>query len=188
MLAGILTGREDAIAERWTELVFGTYPRETTRLLGGEHDPFANPVGQMCRDAAKPLIRALSEDRINQECLDSLGTLMRLRSVQDLTASQAVSIIPLLRTAVLEEGGKSLDYGALFDLVGRVERLTMIAFDVFVGCREKIFEVRALEAGRLQASLLRRAEQVLASKGHDATAMASLDGSNGLSTKGGLSP
>ncbi len=175
MLVGILTAKEDAIAERWIELVFGTYPQETTRLLAGERDPFSNPVGQMLREAARPLVRALSEDRADRECLNVLANLMRVRSVQDLTASRAVGIIPLLRTATLEESGEELNRESLMDLMGRVERLTMAAFEVFVSCREQLYEVRAHEAARLQASLLKRAEQILAGHGHDGTIVAGLE-------------
>lgn len=172
MLVEILTANEKAIAKRWTELVFGTYPQETTRLLAGQRDPFANPVGQMLRESVGPLMRALIEDQPDQECLSVLGNLMRVRSVQDLSASRAVGIIPLFRTAILEESGEELDRASLIDLVERVERLTMAAFDVFVKCREQLYEVRSHESARLQASLLKRAEQILAENGHDGTTAA----------------
>ena len=163
MLAKILQGKEDAIAKRWVELASATYPRETTVFLKGERDPFANPVGKMLRDASRPLVQALSEDRADLELLESLVELIRLRSVQDMTAAQAVGIVPLLRTAVTEVVGERLDaVGAVEELGKRIERLMLASFDAFVISRERLYEIRMAERERHTASLLRRAERVLA--------------------------
>jgi len=163
MLARILQGKEDAIAKRWVELASATYPRETTVFLKGERDPFANPVGKMLRDASRPLVRALSEDRYELESLEGLVELMRLRSVQDMTAAQAVGIVPLLRSAVIDVVGDRFDTaGAVEELGKRIERLMLVSFDAFVISRERMYEIRMAERERHSASLLRRAERVLA--------------------------
>jgi len=165
MLAEILEGKEDAIAKRWVELASATYPRETTLFLKGERDPFANPVGKMLRDASRPLVLALSEDRADLEFLEGLVELIRLRSVQDMTAAQAVGIVPLLRSAVTEVVGDRIDAagdGAVEELGKRIERLMLVSFDAFVISRERLYEIRMAERERHSASFLRRAERVIA--------------------------
>jgi len=165
MLARILQGKEDAIAKRWVELASATYPRETTVFLKGERDPFANPVGQMLRDASLPLVQALSEDWADSEPLEGLAELIRLRSVQDMTAAEAVGIVPLLRGAVTEVVGDRLDAagaGAVEELGKRIERLMLVSFDAFVISRERLYEIRMAERERHSASLLRRAERIIA--------------------------
>lgn len=165
MLAKILEGKEDTIAERWATLVFETYPRETTQFLKGEGDPFANPVGKLLRDASRPLVRALSEEWAGAESLEDLAELMRLRSIQDMTAAHAVGIVPLLRRAVIDVVGDRIDdagVAAVEELGKRIERLMLISFDAFVISRERLYEIRMAERERHTGSLLRRAEKVLA--------------------------
>ena len=164
MLDRVLEGRQEEIAERWVELVFASYPQETSRFLEREKDPFANPVGRLVREAAGPLVAALGADRPGPEAMRHLDALMRLRSVQDVTAGDAVGVVGLLRRAVLDvlgdEGGE-LGAAGMLELSERVERLLLAAFEVFTACREQLYEVRARELARRQASLLRRAERLL---------------------------
>jgi len=176
MLSGILKGSEDAIAERWIELVFETYPHETSGFLRRERDPFSNPVGRMLREAARPLVGALIEDRAEMELLEDLAELMRLRSVQDISAAQAVAIVPLLRSAVMDVAGSRIEAvgsPAMEELGTRIERLMLVSFDAFVMSRERLYEIRMAERERHTASLLRRAERVLAGPGEPETACGS---------------
>jgi len=164
MLAGILKGKEEAIAGRWIELVCRTYPQETTQFLEVERDPFSNPVGRMLREAAGPLVRALLDDGPDGDFPDGLAELMRLRSVQDMTAAQAVGIVTMLRKAVMDVAGDSIQSGgtpAMEELGRRIEELMLVAFDAFVLSRERLYEIRIAERERHTASLLRRAEKVL---------------------------
>jgi hypothetical protein len=57
---------------------------------------------------------------------------------------------------------RAADVSVIEDLGGRVERLMMLCFDVFVMSRERLYEIRIAERERHTASLLRRAERVLA--------------------------
>ncbi len=160
MLTEIVKGREEEIAARWIERVGETYPQETGRFLTGEPDPFANPVGRMLRDAARPLVEALTADRSDIELCAGLVDLMRLRSVQDMTAAQAVGIVPLLRDAVMDVVGDRVERAgppAAEELSRRIERLMLVSFDAFVLSRERLYEIRIAERERHAASLLRRA-------------------------------
>ena len=165
MLRGILEGKETTIAERWIELVCATYPRETAVFLEGDRDAFSNPVGRMLREMAQPLVRALVEDRADPETIENLAELMRLRSVQDMGPAEAVGVAPLLRRAVMDVAGdrvKAAGTAAVEELGIRVERMMMLSFDAFVMSRERLYEIRIAERERHTASLLRRAERVLA--------------------------
>lgn len=170
MLNRVLEGRQDEIAGRWVELVFASYPQETSRFLEREKDPFANPVGRLVREAAGPLVAALGSDRPGPEAMRHLDALMRLRSVQDVTAGDAVGVVGLLRRAVFDVlGDEAEELGAadVLELSERVERLLLLAFEVFTACREQLYEVRARELARRQASLLRRAERLVEEQRND---------------------
>lgn len=169
MLTRILREKEDLIAGSWADMVISTYPEETAGFLNREKDPFANPMGQLIREAAPVLVRALDSGKPDREAVEVLDRLMRLRSVQDWSAGQAVGIVHLLRRAVLKEAGGSLDRELLLELVERVEQLSLRAFDIFTACREQLYEVRLHERDRHHASLLKRAEQMLEQYGGQQT-------------------
>lgn len=161
MLDRILSENEEAIAKTWVGMVASTYAGETASFLIRERDPFANPMGDVIRKAAPLLVKALGTESPGPEAIDYLDRLLRLRSLQDWTAGEAVGIVHRLRTAVLKQVGDRLDRDALIELAERVDALSLKAFEVFTSCREQLYEVRLHERDRHHASLLRRAEQRL---------------------------
>ena len=67
---------------------------------------------------------------------------VRIRAVQDLSASEAVGFVFLLKQAVRDVLPGKHGLSGLHD---RIDRLTLEAFDRFVACREKIYELRMRE-------------------------------------------
>ena len=164
MLERVLEEYGETIAARWVELVFGTYPEESRRFLSAEGDAFANPVGRTVRDASGALVGALAAGRVDERARAAIGELMRIRSVQDLTVAEAVGAVPLLRRAVLDVVRDGLDPAAERELAARVEGLTLAACEAFVFSRERLWEARMAERDRHRASLIARAERVLAGR------------------------
>jgi len=158
MLSRILEEKKDAIARRWLELSTEAYPPETTGFLQREKDPFANPAGHLYRVAAPILAGALGQEELDRETLRILDDLMRIRSLQDFTAGEAVGVILLLRQAVLElsSSGQTGSEDMLPELLRKTDRLVMAAVDAFVACRERMYQARLHERERHQASLLKR--------------------------------
>jgi len=164
MLEDLLHENREAIALKWVELVIRAYPGETGAFLSRESDPFANPVGAMIRNAAPFLVAALAEGEVGGGASQGLRELMRIRSVQDLTPSEAVAIVPLLRRAVLEVVGGEIEAAgpaAMAELAERCENLLLVAFEAFTESRERLYEARLHERDRHRASLLARAGRVL---------------------------
>jgi hypothetical protein len=86
-----------------------------------------------------------------------------VRAVQDLSASQALEFVFLLKRVIVEEFGEDLEDPSvaadLASLHSGIDRLALRAFDHFVRCREQIYDLRAREFRRRTASLLRRLER-----------------------------
>ncbi len=169
MLETLVRQESEAIAGRWVELVLATEPAETREFLRREGDPFANPVGHTVREAAVPLVEAVAADD-PERAMEPLRDLMRIRSLRDLTASEAVAVVVLLRRAFTEAVPEPLDPAAEAELGQRIERLLLAAFDAFTECRERLHEARNAERERHRASLLARAERILARAGEGSTA------------------
>ncbi len=144
---------QQAIAERWLADIFATYPDQTAQFLIRERDPFRNPVGAALREAIPELVRELFQGLDAESTARALEGVVRIRAVQDFSASQAVGFVFLLKTAVRAELPAGLCLEA--DLDRRIDQIALAAFDLYARCREQIYEVRLREAGR-RAGMLER--------------------------------
>ncbi len=147
------------VSERWIERIFATYPPETARFLAGERDRFANPVGHAVREAAAVLVGALWDETTGEAVDEALDRILRIRSVQDLSPSEAVGFVFLLKGVLREtlDGDADVpDSAELLRLERRLDAMALRAFDIYMGCREQLFEVRLHERDRWNAVALKR--------------------------------
>lgn len=149
----MLVERKAAICARWLDAVLGEYGEETAMRWRRVHDPFANPVGQALATGLPHLFDAVAgEDEPSTDALAALEQIVRIRSVQDLAASQAVGFLLRLRDAILAE----LPGTDLRSVNPRIEALTLRAVDLYVGFREQMLRIRQEELKRSVGAVLRR--------------------------------
>ncbi|MBI5550504.1 MAG: RsbRD N-terminal domain-containing protein [Desulfobacterales bacterium] len=141
-----LVSRKEAIAGKWLARVIDTYPPETARFLRGQQDPFANPVGQATRHSLNTLVDMLLAELDEAAARTALDPVIRVRAIQAFTPAQAVGFVfdlkPILRESLGPAAQNSEESALLED---RIDRLALIAFDVYMQCREKIYELKANE-------------------------------------------
>ena len=143
------------ILDRWREAIVATYPANTASFLRGQKDRFSNPVGHVLRKATEAIIDGLIANVEIASLAPSLDEIIRIRSVQDYTASQAVSFVFLLKQSAREVAGEATtEELAAFD--ARIDQLALTAFDVYTHCREQIHEIRAHEIQKRTHLLLER--------------------------------
>ena len=130
-----------AILERWIAETIASYPAATAPFLAAESDPFRNPVGHTVRQSLATLLDELQGEMDLERIAPALDALVRLRAVQDLSPSQAVGFVFLLKP-ILRELAPEEDQIALTD---RIDRLALMAFDKYMQCREQLAEVRMNE-------------------------------------------
>lgn len=162
-LQELLTDRKAAIIEKWFEAVLETYPEDSSRFLEKQRDPFRNPVGHTMRRGIEGVFGELLGDLDYGRVSAFLDEIIRIRAVQDFTPSQAVSFILLLKGVIREEllkNGEKAPWDELPALESKIDRLLLFSFDIFVGCREKIYEIKANELRRMTFRLLQRANVV----------------------------
>ncbi|MDJ0856951.1 MAG: RsbRD N-terminal domain-containing protein [Desulfobacterales bacterium] len=138
------------ILTQWFEVLTGTYPKDTARFLKANPDTFTNPIGGTARRSLETLVDALLHDAPPEELTPLLDPLIRIRAVQTMfTPSQATAFIldlkPILRTCLANKIKEPQDLRELQALEQRIDRLLLIAFDIFVRCREKIYHLKATE-------------------------------------------
>lgn len=155
-----LRRQRDSIIEKWVDRILGFYPAGAFKFLKFENDQFQNPVGHTLREGIAVLFDALLGGADFETPNSSLDSIVRIRAVQDGTPSQAVAFVFLLkdiiRKELLDMPCDNTVYENLAEFELRVDRLALAAFDNYMRCREKIYEIRAREEKMRSAKLLER--------------------------------
>lgn len=161
----LLTDRKHELAQKWGDLLLGTYPEETQAIWKGKKNKFSNPIGTAIEEGTVTLFDLLLEwddaDRIKSE----MEHLVKIRAIQNYEPSKAISFIYLLKKMLREEFMDELEaQGQLVELLKfetRVDNMALMAFDVYAKTRETVFESRVKEVKNAQYNLLRRANMIV---------------------------
>jgi hypothetical protein len=152
-----------AILETWVERALASYPAPTAGRLKREQDPFLNPVGSTIRRELAAILDGVLDGVEPENVGASLDAIVRIRAVQDFDPSRALAFLFELKDVLRERAGRDAASGELLALFAAVDRIILLAFDQFVACREKIFEIRVGEIRNQTHRALQRAGIV----GHD---------------------
>jgi hypothetical protein len=148
-LEALLRKHEITIVKKWFDMVVATYPADTSLFLKNQKNPFANPVGNTTLKNLEALFQELLGGMNHDSLVSFLDPIIRMRAVQDFSPSQAVGFILLLKNVIRDQIKKELDDAkmvkALREFETRIDDLSLIAFDVYVGCREKVYQIKANE-------------------------------------------
>lgn len=148
-LEKLLSQHRAALVKRWFDEVVRTYPVDTAKFLQQQKDPFANPVGRTTLKGLEALFDVLATG-VDREAIHSfLDPIIRIRAIQDFTPSQATSFILSLKRIIREVIGKEFQdpqvMTAFMDFESRIDDLCMMAFDIYVKCRETLYQIQATE-------------------------------------------
>jgi len=159
-LSAALANCRNAVVKKWFERVLQTYPDSTTRFLSQENNPFGNPVGHTLKEGLSALFDGLIQPTDVALLKPALEGIVRIRAVQDFTAGQAVSFLFLLKQIIRAEfTGDTPRYSdELAALEARIDELALLAFDLYMTCREQVHEIKFNEAKR-RGFVLERAHQ-----------------------------
>ncbi len=134
----------EAIAGEWTERVLRAYPVETAAFLASEQDPFRNPVGHTLRQALAILLDELLLGMDRERVTAALDSIVQVRAVQDFTPGQALEFLFQLKPILAQFAPE-----ANLEQIGtRIDEMALMAFDLYVKYRERMFEARSNEVKR----------------------------------------
>jgi hypothetical protein len=165
-LPDFLLQKRPEIFNKWFDLLLSVYPEDTARLMKSKEERFANPVAYAAKDALEGIYISLYEDFDSAGIRPLLDDIIRIRAVQEFCPSVALAFIPGLKKIVRETlrisngSGPSADglHDELALLDERIDSLTLLAFDIYMQCKEKLYEIRANETRNLTFRLLQQAE------------------------------
>jgi len=133
------------------------YPDETVNFLKKEGDPFSNPVGAGLREGLADIVDGLADGAGDEAFEPALDRVIRVRAVQDFSAAAAVGFVFDLKRIVREKLDPSV--GGLCELDGRIDRLGLQAFDVYMRCREQMWAIRAKEIRNQSLGIMERMQE-----------------------------
>ncbi len=137
----------DKIVDRWVDYTLSTY--KASKFFRKENDKFANPVGGNTREALKKLFKLLAKNADPKEFVAPLDQIMRIRSIQEFSASEAVAPIHAVKHITREILAKDKErkylIAELYDFEFAVDMAVLAAFDLYMQCRERLYKVRIQE-------------------------------------------
>ncbi len=150
MIKELLANKRSSILNKWVQSIIDSYPLETSKFLRSQKDRFSNPVGFAISNTAENIFDEIINDNSDFEKIKlSLGDIIKIRAVQNFSPSSAVGFIFSLRKVIRDELGAELSEKKNVDefskLESAIDRIALIAFDLYMEAREKVFKIRVNE-------------------------------------------
>ena len=148
-LEKILAKNKTAIAKQWFNQAAQTYAIDTAQFLQSKSDPFANPVGSAMMTGLDGILEQLIHTFDPQALNSHLDSIIRIRAVQDFSPSQATAFILSLKKVLRDYLAKELQDSRLaaefIELESKIDHICLMAFDIYMQCREKVYQISANE-------------------------------------------
>jgi hypothetical protein len=168
ILENLLLQNQKVILKSWFDLILETYPADTAAVMRKDKNQFTNPVGSTISREIEILFKGLVEDTSPEGFSASLNSIIKVRSVQDFSPSEAVGFIFLLKRAIEETAKGEIQKETIHDewlrLQSRIDDLALQAFDIYMECRDKICEIRVNQARAEKEMAFKMMERMTYSK------------------------
>jgi len=146
LLKDHLKQERSAILKTWFRSILEIYPPNTVDKFERIENRFANPIGHSVSKAIEIIYDELNGEMNPINLINPLDDIIRIRSVQDISPSLAISFAFLLKKAIREILGKEIKtnnyYDELMKFESKIDHLALQAFDIYMNCREKLFEIK----------------------------------------------
>ncbi len=161
-LESLLLQKKSTILERWFNAILDTYPPDTAKFLKAQKNQFANPVGSMISEGIEGLFEGILNRMDPEKVSPFLDKVIRIRAVQDLTPTQAIAFVFVLKRLIREELESDIQKHQLSDellfIESRIDDLALLSFDIYMKCREQVYELRTTEWKNRLFRLLQKAD------------------------------
>jgi hypothetical protein len=144
-----LEENRDKLIDKWVKFALSTYPSKSEAFFTKQSDPFLNPVGNVLRNGLRDIFDELLKDKASEDLPLHVDAIVRVRAVQDFSPSGAVRIFWKLKDIVEEvidiDSVPEEARWEVKEFLRRVDDLCFLAFDIFMKCREKLWELKTKE-------------------------------------------
>jgi hypothetical protein len=148
-LKSLIEKKQNHIINKWFEATLQTYAPDTAQFYKDRKDQFANPVGHITLRALALLMDQLLTDFDPDAIRAHLDPIIRIRAAQDFIPSQATAFILFLKKVLRDYLSEELqDAATVMELLAfesKIDQLSLMAFDIYMSCKEKIYQIAANE-------------------------------------------
>lgn len=160
-LVQLISDKKTTVLSMWFDAAVQGYAPDTIQFLKARKDQFANPVGNTTRQGLEGLLDQLLAGADHRQAADHLDSILRIRAVQDFTPSQAIAFIPALKHVLRNTFASDLKHPGMKDQLlefeDKIDTLCLMAIDLYVACREKVYQLKANETRNRVFSAFERA-------------------------------
>ena len=171
MLKDLVEKKRKEILKRWFDLIVETYPSDAATLMKKNRDPFTNPMGSTISREIEFLFSGLCEGCDPGKISGPLDSILKIRSVQDFSPSKAVEFVFLLKKAMGEILKGDIEKEGVMEewqtFQSRIDGMALQAFDIYVDCREKIYEIRVKQTRAEKEIAFKMMERMTHPKGKE---------------------
>lgn len=159
----LLKEKKSEILGLWRDRIFESYHPDARKFLQGERDRFNNPVGSSIKRETEAIYDGLLEKKEDSYFVQPMDNFIRIRSVQDFCPSEAVDFMYILKVSIREKCAGELnnaeDADEWLEFEKQIDKLTFMAFDLYMNCREHINRIRVDEIKKRSAMLFEKAQR-----------------------------
>ncbi len=158
ILTKLLTEQRDTIVNAWRDQILESYSDDYAKFLKKRKNRFANPVGFSLSESLSSLYEHLLGEFNDETIVEPLENIVKVRAIQELSVIQAVEFVFMIKGVIRDKLSCDIDglYDELFELEMKIDRMALVAFDIYMKSREKLYEIRANEWKRRSYKLLER--------------------------------
>ena len=149
MLKDLLVSKKSSVVDKWISLILETYPSNGSKFLRLQKDRFSNPVGFTISNGAEEIFEEIINGGDIEKIKIFLNNIIKIRAVQNFSPSLAAGFIYSLKKVIRQELNQEIVDGKvlkeLFEFELNLDDLALIAFDLYMDAKEKIFKIRVDE-------------------------------------------
>jgi len=170
-LNSLLADKKASILEKWFDVIVDSYPPDTANFLKNQTNRFTNPTGSTIFKGIEDILDELINGRSGEKASQFLDDVVRIRAVQDFTPAQALAFIFPLKKIIREELAAEIAAdnlsGEILSLESEIDGLALLSFDIYMKCKEKIYEIKANEVKSMTFRLLQMANLINEANGQE---------------------
>lgn len=163
-LKDLLVEKKSSIVKKWFDLIIENYPADSSSFLKKQKNRFLNPVGYTISEGIDGLFDELLNGVDSERFFPFLNDIIKIKAVQDFSPSKALSFIFFLKQVIRKELESEIRKKYISDEVilfeAQIDELALLSFDIYMRCRERIYEIKTDEARRMMFRLLQKANLV----------------------------
>lgn len=145
-------------------MMLEAYPSDSASFLKDHNSQFANPIGHTLSRCLEGIFEELVNEADFDKASPLIDDIVRISAIQEIKPSQALSFFFLLKKVIVRELEKEIRENRLGPELAAldvtIDAFALYSFDLYLKCREKLFELRTNETKRLTYRLLQKANLV----------------------------